>query len=419
VPLLIVFVALTVVQILPSVPRYMGLTASMALGTAIAAPIMVGLYLCNWAASPRQHREHDGYIDASFAVVLAIGLLALPVHGVIADILHPVHLNRLAGSLGLMGLLIAGALALGGILRHAAPAHLDRSLRLSFALMCVVIVLEVAGVQPGADRWDKPMFPFSEPSHFTLAFLPLLLYRCTSATNRGRFAWVLAGLLIALSIKSLTLLAGCVLAAVACRRVLATAVVGGMAAVLGLGAALLDLGYFTQRLGLGEGSNLSGLVYLQGWELIGESLQLSSNWGLGFQQLGLDGTNVPAASAIYALAGDNLNLQDGSFLLSKLLSELGVFGAIIALAYCVVAIRSLVALRRRHEPRPVVRFARCVMVAYLVELLVRGPGYFTGSALLMVAAAGVLATVPATYGDADCRTDTPISDGLIPIAWRS
>ena len=410
-PLLVLFLAISVVQILPSLPRYVGLVSSMAAGTAIAAPIVMGLYLCNWAASAAQHREHDGHVGVRFAVLLGALLLSLPVHAVVADVIHPMHFDRFAGSLALLGILMAGALALGAIMRHASPSDMDRAIRISFGLMCVVIALKVVGIQPGGDRFDKPMFPFSEPSHFTLAFLPLLLYRCTSATGRARLTWLLAGVLIAVVIKSLTLLAGCVLAAVVCRRLLAVVVVS---AILGLGMAL-DLGYFTERLGFGEGNNLSGLVYLQGWQLIGESLQLSSGWGLGFQQLGLDGTNVSAASAIYALAGDNLNLQDGSFVLSKLLSELGVLGAFISLAYCVVALRSLLALRRGYEPSPVVRFAHCVVVAYLVELLVRGPGYFTGSTLLMVAAVGVLATVRAARRNADDPSIDATPEDPIPI----
>jgi hypothetical protein len=384
----ILTLALLTVQLLPSVPRYVGGAGSLAVGVAVAALLVIAFYLMNWTISARQHAQNGGYIDTAFVLLLLIMVLAILPHALVADILHPVLFLRLAESIASLLLMIAGALALGGILSRATDRQVKRAINTSLALLCVVVLFRLVGLEPLESKWERPMFPFSEPSHFALAFLPILLYRCASAGRRASLAWLFFAVVTALVIKSFTLLLGCILAAMVCRRLVMMSTMG---LVLGLAALpLLDLTYFALRLS-GSSGNVSGLVYAQGWQLVAESLGTSSGWGLGFEQLGVDGTGVPLASIIHRVTGTDLNVMDGSFVFAKLTSEFGAFGAVAGVLYCLLALHAVRALRR-GEAHAATRFAYCIIAAYTMDLLARGAGYFTDTALLMIAAFGVLAT---------------------------
>jgi len=154
-------------------------------------------------------------------------------------------------------------------------------------------------------------------------------------------------------------------------------------------ASQLDLSYYLSRLDFsGEAQNLSTVVYIQGWQLIPESLARSGGWGLGFQQLGRHGTDVPASDIIFALVGGYGNVLDGGFTFAKIISEFGVFGLLLIGLYLVIVWRSIRHLRyaaKGIENRACNTFAQCVIVSYLIELFIRGAGYFTGTAILLVA----------------------------------
>jgi hypothetical protein len=269
-------------------------------------------------------------------------------------------------------------------------------LGISMALLSVAGLLGAVGLQPGfgTARYEKSTFPFTELSHFSLAYAPVVLYQVYGTSGARRTLSVLAVLLFSLLSQSMTLLVASVLIAACCRR-LALVVSGALAAgslLLAAGLAPIDLGYFTNRLQLaGEVTNLSSLAYLQGWQFVVEYGLGTHGWGVGFQQLGVHGSSVPAAEAIQAMVGLPLNVQDGSFVFAKLSSEIGVFGVVISLAAVVCAFQAVRKMRRQDAASPIVIFSRCVMVCFLIELFLRGTGYFTGSTFLAISAATVLA----------------------------
>lgn len=386
---IVLVLALLAVEITPSLPRYFGVAVSMALGTAIAAMIVVAGYLVLWIADPRTYLKHHGYVDFAFVAFLSLCVLAIVPHAAVADIFRPLSLGRIAASLPLLVVFLLGAVALTGILCCASDAQVHRSVRITVAFFLLFMVFRLIGLQPLGDRFEKPVFPFTETSHFAVAFAPLLLYQCASGRGYGKLRWLAFGVVAALVMKSMTLLLAGVLATLVCRRLVSFSIVG---LVLAAGVVPFDLEYFAQRIDFTSGEqNLSTLAYLLGWQLIGESLTETSGWGLGFQQLGVGGSNTPAAHAIYEMAGEYLNLTDGSFVLAKVVSEFGIFGIVVSIAFCVLALRSLLILRRTEHGGAAV-FAHCVILAYTGELLARGPGYFTGTTLTVVAAVGVLAT---------------------------
>ena len=151
-----------------------------------------------------------------------------------------------------------------------------------------------------------------------------------------------------------------------------------------------DLSYFSDRLNFSEeAQNLSTLVYLQGWQSIAEAWELTHGIGRGFQQMGVFGTDVPAAELIRSILEFDLNLFDGGFTFSKILTEFGVFGAIMVAAYAAVAIHAAAVLRGvsmgTRSALSVRVLSASFIVGYAAELLLRGAGYFTPTGLLLIA----------------------------------
>ena len=76
-------------------------------------------------------------------------------------------------------------------------------------------------------------------------------------------------------------------------------------------------------------------------------------------------------------------------MLAKLGSEFGAVGLLLTILYLVSAARCMRKLRAGGEDSRTT-FARCIVVAYAVDMFVRGPGYFTESTLLFVVAVSAL-----------------------------
>ena len=211
---------------------------------------------------------------------------------------------------------------------------------------------------------------------------------------------VAAGAVAILVLESLTLAVGLALILVVCLRGSLAIVALALVAVVAASTIHLDLAYFTDRLDFSGGSqNVSTLVWLQGWQLAGEALAATRQWGVGFQQLGLQGTNTAISRLLYILVGADANLFDGGFGAAKIVGEFGLIGLGMVAAVTIAAARSLVVLRRmaKHPgaaPRPAL-FAHAVVAGFLIELFVRGAGYFTGSGLLLLAAIQLRRSRPA------------------------
>lgn len=147
--------------------------------------------------------------------------------------------------------------------------------------------------------------------------------------------------------------------------------------------------------------NLSSVVMLRGIDLTRASLLHSSGVGLGFGNMGCSDT-VNASSkwnAVLAAYGlPDLNLRDGSILTAKLVSELGLIGAVLIVGF--VLVFGILAFRLRARP---LRHEAAIACALLFTLLfVRALPYF---AMPTVVAGFVLARCWAARERAS-RTDT-------------
>ncbi|HEV2270396.1 MAG TPA: hypothetical protein VGR92_13125 [Steroidobacteraceae bacterium] len=390
IPLWLLCSLLLTEQLLPSVPFYAGLAPSMALGMVIAAGLCILSLLICWSIQARAIGR--SLLDAKANGLMLIGtvVIAAILHGAVADQLQGVDMGRFVASLIPLVLLLGGGLALGTAIRNASEKSLARALRLSFGILCIVGFFGAVGLQPPHfGRFPKSTFPFSETSHFVLAFAPIYLYMCCTARPRRRDLWLLLGFALTVVLKSATFLAVAFVAALICRRFFIVLVSVLLIAAVGLA---VRFEYFTSRVSLSNDStNLSALVYLEGWEMLDDSLATSHGWGVGFEQLGVRGSNVPAAEAIRGLTeGQDLNLKDGSFVLAKLGSEFGGAGLLLVAGYVWLALKCLRALKSGRGSLNE-QFARSVILAYSVDMFVRGTGYFSQSTLLFVAACLALA----------------------------
>ncbi|MBC7489917.1 MAG: hypothetical protein H7240_08125 [Glaciimonas sp.] len=244
---------------------------------------------------------------------------------------------------------------------------------------------------------SKPVGLFSEPSHLALILAPLLVYACAVELRWHRFFimfFFLWGLLIQnLTTLSVVILSFMVLFRFNPPRVLIVILLAG-------GLVISDLEYFTSRLLISsESENLSVLVFLQGWEIAKEMLNETSYWGAGFQQFGFLNISNDISNKISLLNEENLNLFDGGSTASKLVGEFGIYAIAGLLIYIVFFFWAFGQLRNAHANRISggrLFFISCLF-AFVIELFIRGVGYFSPTCFLALSAVMGLANTPRLY----------------------
>jgi hypothetical protein len=369
-------VLLAAVMFLPAGVCYLYTGTSHSPGTAIAC-IMVLLALTWRAPAP------EAFLPISIIVTL------IGIHLVLALALTSDQSSRAVLSIGLLALVLIATFTLAKWLFLRTPKVIDQTTRLLRLLMIVIALATIVGLQPsGAKEWEKAIFPFTEPSHFALIFTPLLLDACVKSRGWRRYTWIIVGYLLAFSLKNLSLLVGTTLVSMVTLPLLQLTF-GALIAPMVL--LSVNLSYFTDRLDFSaQTTNLSALVYIQGWELVIDSMRRSLGWGIGYQQLGYGPIRSAASEMIFQLTQFDLNLQDGGFVAAKLISEFGIFGAMLMVGFIVVATKSALTLRKVAHgalPRLAGRdFALAIIVGYSLDMFVRGVAYFTASSALFVAA---------------------------------
>jgi hypothetical protein len=381
-------VALLAVIILPMVAYYTGLASSATIGTAAVGALLIFSRIEYLVEQDWSHRPSRFYHRMTPTVLVLVIVALVVSHAAVAWVYQPFDAQHFGASLAPLALIVLAGCCIGNMLQNATDRQVERAIRYCFLFFCICALGGVLGFSPPSARpTPKPLFPFNEPSHFAIIFTPFLIYCCVRSRGLARYAIWLTGFLMAASLQNLTLVAGCGLAALAFVR--GIAILPVLVLATGVGMAV-DLSYYLGRVDLSsDNQNLSALAYIQGWQLIGESLGHSGGWGLGFQQLGLHGTDVPAAQIIFEQIQDSENLYDGDFNLAKLVSEFGVFGVSLTLLFLRLWWRSIRRLRRiasGANASAVEGFSMSVIVGYFIELFIRGEGYFTGSGLLLIAA---------------------------------
>jgi hypothetical protein len=129
--------------------------------------------------------------------------------------------------------------------------------------------------------------------------------------------------------------------------------------------------------------NLTILVYLSGWSRIFEIFANEIYFGEGFNMMGCSGFIDQYQNKIFTLAHGYLNVEDGSFLFAKIMSEFGfasiAFGVILIILLLIYVIKNFLI----SKPD---KYWFVVVVMVLFVMFLRNPGgYFSLPALLALA----------------------------------
>lgn len=235
----------------------------------------------------------------------------------------------------------------------------------------------------------KRMILFSEPSHFALTVLPLLLYKVLS--SKTSYAWFFIGIVfgIALGIKSLTLLVGIfiILFVYSFRKTLLffTLPIIGIFYFYGIH----NLDYFIARISFNDTNNISALVFLSGWDRAYLNFLNTYGLGIGFQQLGYIGSMGVFQNKLASMGLEGLNLYDGGSTASKLISELGILGLVFIFMYIIKVLKLIKTIKIN---RSIVKtdtqylFFASIFIMISIDLFIRGVGYFSPNIFLFLAA---------------------------------
>jgi hypothetical protein len=241
---------------------------------------------------------------------------------------------------------------------------------------------------------------FTEPSHVAFSLFPCIAVLLVAEGKRTRQMGMLALLGLLILSRSSTLIA--LVVAWVLYRLVAQRKVGqaalftaGIALLIAIGVAI-DYDRFVQPTvdrvagvaAPSETENISSLVYVQGWQDAWFNFRRTHGIGLGLNLMGCGTLPDVSARSILALAGIELNSEDGSFLFAKVVSETGVAG----IAFYIMAIWWWIQLERKvrrlneSAARWAVATQAALIFCFLASSFIRGSGYFEGGLLLWVAA---------------------------------
>lgn len=239
---------------------------------------------------------------------------------------------------------------------------------------------------------------FVEPSHFAFLMFPCLAVLLVSEEKRWRI-WGWSSLIVCLIFsRSSSLLAFAsawllyqLVIRFSIRRLMIVAGIGGLTVVVILLGNVRALAPTMSRIegviSAGSDANVSSLVYIQGWEDAALNLIRTNGKGLGINMMGCTPLpDVPARRLLRA-QGLELNSEDGSFLIAKVVSETGILGIVFYAIVIVLWIRfERHIYGKRSNESGAKRVQATIIFCFVVESLTRGAGYFSGSLLLWVVA---------------------------------
>ena len=243
---------------------------------------------------------------------------------------------------------------------------------------------------------EKPVFPFSEESHYALAIGIL----SAAYISTGKLFWIvfieINMLLLSFLFPNLTLLVFVFLnMMIALFRMnskyftlfMLLIPVFGILAIVGV-ISVSD--YFSSRLNFEDTRNVTTLVFLQSWDMAYLNLMETDGLGLGFQMLGMIETSLSEyTTRIMVIAEKNLNLLDGGLLASKIISEFGIIGCMLIVYYLFFVVRfafysnkTWMIINSINNTQLIDELRKKLLVLSLVfgfsvEVFLRGYGYFS------------------------------------------
>ena len=242
-----------------------------------------------------------------------------------------------------------------------------------FCLIGIIIIL----LQKTEIIHDKSMILFPEPSAFALVFIPIFSFCLYYTRGGGLLLLYILSLGIALGIQNLTMLVGIVISVFVMKKITIrqTIVILLGAWIFSMILSDLDISYYTSRLDFKNTTNLSVLVYLSGIERAFLNFITSYGLGIGFQQMGVNGEIGIYQQILAELDAPMLNIYDGSFISSKLISEFGVIGALMCIFYFFYFSRFYLSFKKSKRYSPQYILAYSFYMCFFIPLFIRGAGY--------------------------------------------
>lgn len=317
-------------------------------------------------------------------------MCSIPVYGVAVFFMGPCqeyYVRVISASLSLFVLMystikLAGSVGLNESLIDA------RDVKLMLLVVCAMCVFGYyEAVSSGAGYLDvRTGGLYHEPSHLAISVAPLLMFLWRGGVRRdSRYATICFLLLMVVSFSTTLIFLVFVL------FMLDSMIDGNfLLGFLIIFAGLLGFFYgdfyavnhTIERLdGIlqFEGdSNISSLVYINGWQLMIEYLKSTNGFGLGINAMGCSPRATTVATEFLArFELEDLNYNDGSFLLSKIGSEFGFYGLFIWLLSLIItmkfAMHKKIGININTN-----RIGYYFMAMLSIGGLLRSTGYFAG-----------------------------------------
>lgn len=249
--------------------------------------------------------------------------------------------------------------------------------------------------------FGKPVFPFSEESHFALA-LGMLTVAYATVGSFYKIAFIIINsFLLAFFFPNLTLLVFSIITVFTSLLRLKPTSFKLILLLIPIFITLIMFGllssseYFSSRLTFEDTKNLTTLVYLQGWDMAYLNLVSTNGLGIGFQMLGMSDIILSDfTETISTITDKPHNLEDGGFLASKIISEFGIIGVLIIISYIYYLIKFIFYSNRlwneiqlSNDINYIQRLKkqlllRGILFGFLVEVFLRGYGYFSPGVFL-------------------------------------
>jgi len=284
---------------------------------------------------------------------------------------------------------------------------LVRIVGLSVIILLVLGLIVVFGyriVCCGIELVGKPIFPFTEPSHYALTFGPLAVgYAFYSNIAKVFFAAFLF-VVLGLALESLTLIVFSMIiflsSTIRLKRIYFLLCIPILIFfTLRIILVLIEFSpYFAARLDAGLNYNTTTLFYLRGFEVAYLNFIDTHGLGLGFQMLGSKYTLTGYYHDLMTFANPNTVSTDSGFLAAKIIAEFGFLGVISLIVYIYVVLWAILRANtihrvlanmkdiRKHREATRRLFFMGVVVSLSVEIFLRSYGYFSPGVFLLLVA---------------------------------
>ena len=229
---------------------------------------------------------------------------------------------------------------------------------------------------------------FSEPSHFALFVAPILVPLLFSSDNKHRAVSFLLIVFLIFFSPSSTLFIALLMASILCGLYFSKNII---LLIIPLFIFIFYSNYFSDFFirfsdifNDINNINLSTLVYINGWEISLANLLTTNFLGLGFNRMGCNPTVIVPSSLVLIESGrlisngNIVNYNDGSFIFSKILSELGLIGVLLT-AYLLKIFSTMFIFKNRY--RNLTNFQAAFIISAIstmfISIFIRGTSYFS------------------------------------------